>query len=626
MRTIRLASRVSLLALAAATSLPLITLSLPFMTSSPVVAETITLDTAKLARMAGTKVVFESPQTTILTVSATVPEAAEAQAQALKAAGWIAYVPPSTEIRKDDAFEMRTFKKGRQGLTLSVTRSPTKVTNIQLTDNPLTFDLPIAADATDVVFETTRPYASFKTGGTVESALKAFEDGLAADGWSRWAPAPGQTQPSNNVSAEGANVFFVKTGVERPLLVTVNSKPGPLMAVRAEGVAPSLLKPPKQEETAAKEPSPAEEAARKTHTEMDDAMDKAMSGIANSIMTEVESALANGGAGKPITKPAASGGAVQKLLPMTNTESPMPLPEGAEALEIGDGEIEFESAVPVPAVAQFFKAEMKKAGWSQRPSVISRETMEVQNYTKGDKAIDITIMQMGGKARVTARGDGLEREEIAATETPAAEPADQGPDVTLEAEDKGGLPVPTPHSSSGRESTLFRVSVTATVKARLDTVVAFYRAELSKRSWTEETSKAQISAKAATLSFIAPDGPAILSITQKGAETSSMLFIRKTKEAEKSGLMPKPDKVTVLIGNASETDASVKVAGATLKASAGIGVKGPDGPKVEVAPGKQTVTFSFKGGKPETETLDMKAGEIWGILVAPGGALPMQLY
>ncbi len=616
------------MALVIAASLALTLISLPVaLAIKAAAAEPTPLDTSKLPRLSGAKVMFESPQTTILSVSVAVPAAADAQAQALKTQGWIAYVPPSTEIKKTQSFDMRTFKKGRQGLTLMVQSAPQGgATTVQFTEAPIASDMPVPADAADVVFDASRPFVTFTTGAAVRDAFAAFEAGLKSDGWQRWEPAPGQTSPTVEITDEIARMFYVKAGAQYPIYVTVNSKPGPRVLVKAETVPPSLLNPPKAAEAKSSAPSPAEEAARKTHSELSDAMDKAMSGIAEGIMKDVQTSLANGGAAKPAAQETRAAASVA-LSPMNDVETSLPVPEGAEGLSIGDDEVEFESAASVPSLGAFYKGEMKKAGWSMRPSVIARDTMDVQNYSKGGKSIDITIMQMGPKARVTARGTGLQRtaEKSRDASTPG-EAATAAADVKFEAEDKGGLPVPKPHSMAGREATLFRVSVTAAVEAPVSSVVAFYRDALNALSWSEDTTKAKITTQDATLSFTSPDGPAVLSVTQKGSEATSVLFVRKTKDAEASGLMPKAGKVTLLIGNAAEAEASVKAAGKTVKAAPGIGTKNPDGPKLELEPGQQKIVFEFKGGKPESETLDVKAGEIWGILVAPGGALPMQLY
>ena len=172
------------------------------------------------------------------------------------------------------------------------------------------------------------------------------------------------------------------------------------------------------------------------------------------------------------------------------------------------------------ALAAFYRAALKPAGWKEQPSVINQPNMAVMEFSKGGKSISMTVMQMGPKVNVSANGSGLVMAAAKPVETKSAqskpvesksvrakstEPLKPDPDAAL--------PVPTQHSSTGVSSTKFpgsdqsfRTELEASIPAELSDVLAFYRAELSKRGWQEKTDGATVTAERAELAFASPDG------------------------------------------------------------------------------------------------------------------------
>lgn len=99
--------------------------------------------------------------------------------------------------------------------------------------------------------------------------------------------------------------------------------------------------------------------------------------------------------------------------------------------------------------------------------------------------------------------------------------------------------------------------------------------------------------------------------------------MREDDKAKKSGLLAKPGQTKLLFGNYLETEAAITIAGKTIKVSAGAGSKGPDGPTLDVAPGKYP--YKLKGGAPD-DPIEVGADEIWGVMIGPGGVLTLQMY
>jgi hypothetical protein len=332
----------------------------------------------------------------------------------------------------------------------------------------------------------------------------------------------------------------------------------------------------------------------------------------------------------------AADGPVETLRPLADNTAPVPVPETAEDVDYNadSGRLEFNSPSSFKAVVAFYRSVMKPLGWKSQPSVINSPTMVELDYTKSGKDVSFTIMQMGKTVNVTADGSAMENAE----RKPATKNADvasgsadvaassQGADPNLEADVSGGLPVPKEHSLSDGSQTPFRNEVSASVPADLTAVLAFYRRELGKLQWTEDSKGAVVTADRAVIAFAAPDGQAVLKLGRKDGETSVDLAVRNPQAAAKAGIMPRAGQAKMLFGNALPAEAAVTIANKTVKVAGGVGTKGPDGPSLDLAPGKYSYSIKLPGGPARREDVEIGADETWGLLIGPGGVLPMQMY
>ena len=242
------------------------------------------------------------------------------------------------------------------------------------------------------------------------------------------------------------------------------------------------------------------------------------------------------------------------------------------------------------------------------------------------KPANLDLDALLGAVKGKPKADAPEDAEQSAAESAPAKSAVEEEVATLEVEEANGLPFPKPYTQKVATKTGFRTEVQATVSANVDRVLAFYRAELSKKGWTEDSAKTQAAPDKASLVFTTPDGPATLEISTTPTGTSSNLILLLPKEAEARGLMPKPGKAMLVMSNAMEEPVSVTLAGKTYKLDPLAGTTEPNGPLVEVAPGTHKTSLKI-GKKPGIdETIDVKAGEIWGLMFGEGGTLPLQLY
>jgi hypothetical protein len=196
----------------------------------------------------------------------------------------------------------------------------------------------------------------------------------------------------------------------------------------------------------------------------------------------------------------------------------------------------------------------------------------------------------------------------------------------LEADEKSGLPVPKRRTLVGTEGTKFRLTLNVRTAADLASVLAFYRRELAARGWNADDKTAEIARERVQIAYTAPDGPALLKLSREDDETVVSLLLRKSAEAAKSGLLPKPGQTRAMFGNMLDKEAVITINRRTNKVAAGAGAKQPDGPTLNLPPGRYKVALKVAGEPSQSEDVTVGADEIWGLLIGPGGLLPLQMY
>jgi hypothetical protein len=315
--------------------------------------------------------------------------------------------------------------------------------------------------------------------------------------------------------------------------------------------------------------------------------------------------------------PKAPEAALRKL---AENKAPVPVPDTAEEVELdgADGKLEFNSASSVKAVADFYRAAMKEQGWDSRSSVINNANMVVLNFAKAGKAVSFTIMRMGNKTNVSADGPGLKL--AAKSDAPSAIADD------LVAEESGGLPLPKRHTMSVGGQTPFRRDLKASVPLSLTDVLGFYRRELGKLNWKEETQGAIVAAEKAVITYASPGGPAVLKLGRKDGATSVDLVVKNLDAVAKAGIMPKPGQAKIMFGNINTAEAAITFNNKTIKVAAGAGTKGPDGPILDLPPGKYKYSIELSGKPVQNDEVEIGADETWGLMIGPGGVLALQAY
>jgi hypothetical protein len=315
---------------------------------------------------------------------------------------------------------------------------------------------------------------------------------------------------------------------------------------------------------------------------------------------------------------------------LAENKAPVPMPDTAEDVEYdgADGKLEFNSESSLKAVADFYRSAMKEQGWQSQSSVINNANMVVLNFSKAGKSVSFTIMRMGDRTNVAADGSGLK---VAAAQSAApaakAEPANAPASADdLEVEESGGLPMPKRHTMSEGTTTPFRHDLKANVPLSLTDVLGFYRSELGKRSWKEDSKGAVIAADKAVIAYTSPDGPAVLKLGRKDGETTVELVMKNPEAASKAGILPKPGQAKVLFGNINDKEGTIIFNNKPIRVASGAGTKAPDGPALDLAPGKYKYSIRLPGKPAQDDEVELGADEIWGLMIGPGGVLALQAY
>ena len=197
-----------------------------------------------------------------------------------------------------------------------------------------------------------------------------------------------------------------------------------------------------------------------------------------------------------------------------------------------------------------------------------------------------------------------------------------------------GWPRPQPWLISTAKQSPFITSIHVETPLSLSGVLAFYRAELTKRGWTE-TDAAAVEADRAVIAFTTSDGQAQLRLTRQNDKTIADLSRRKPATDDAS-IVSMPGRARLMLGNATEEAAVISINGRSVELAAGIGDnfrsvpatgdKSSAVPDMNLAPGHYSFTLKLASGASEKREFEVAANETWGLLAGSDGIIPLHLY
>jgi hypothetical protein len=573
------------------------------------------LDTGALPRLAGAKELYASPLSTIYAAPVAVADAAAAAAKALASDGWRQYAAANANEAKNADAQIMNFKKGPLALNVLVTKSdPATTANVNYTAKPLANDLPFPPEATDIAFDPNQPLLTCASTQPIAATLAFFTGQLAGMGWS---PAPTGRNPNTD---KAARAYFVRPDHAPLLLVAQRGDDGAtkieLKGVTAEDLAAELA-PARSAGAASAVASAAPAVAGAPAPAPSATPDE----ISAAVAKQVQQATADIAAATTPAAASAADGPIETLAAMAGAPASIPVPATAEAVKFdgAEGSLAFGTASSIKSVVAFYRAAMKPLGWQAEASGIDKPNMVVLDFSKDGKDIELTVMRPIDKTEVEASGEGLVNaaEKVAAASAPTAE--------DLAVEEMGGFPYPNNHTLAESEGTPLRRALTVETELDLKSVLGFYRQELGKRGWKEETG-ATVGDANATLNFTSPDGPAVLKLERKDDKTNVSLVVSNQAKAKASGQMAKPGKVKAMFGNVLSKPVTITINKQSVKVPPGAGANGPGGPTLELPAGTYKVTMKAAGQPDASADVTVGADEIWGFMAGPGGLMPMQIH
>ena len=187
--------------------------------------------------------------------------------------------------------------------------------------------------------------------------------------------------------------------------------------------------------------------------------------------------------------------------------------------------------------------------------------------------------------------------------------------------------MPKRHTMSEGTKTPFRRELKASVPLELTDVLGFYRRELGKLNWKEESKGAAITADRAVVTFTAPRAPPCSSSAARTVRPACSLMVKNPAAAAKAGIMPKPGQVKVLFGNINAARKRRSRSTTSRSRSRPASASRSRTARCSIWRPASTSTRSRLAGKPmQNDEVELGADEIWGLMIGPGGVLALQAY
>ena len=572
------------------------------------------LDTRKLPRLPNTGVVYESRPLTILSTTATVPAAALACRKQLRAAGWQEYGPADATVVENAEQQSVDFRCGPVVVSVFIGVAPAQggKTTLNYSSHLLENELPWPADVAKADFSEHGPTLRTTSSMKLDELVRWYGREMKPLGFE---PNAGWIQ----VHEKSAQIAYKQFSTpQRNLLLR--------LATTDEG----------------------------TKIDIEAISSETLVQLARDAIDAERPALAEQPGQAEADMPAEEGAEVAEA-PKLNARD-IPLPANAEGVHFDEEEMEITlaSETAIRDLVAFFRKALVGETWKENRafSVVTPQAGSFELEGPGGASLrfllintglgdgtSITISVSGMSMAKNARRAGSKppvaeantdeggeplAEQPLAEETPA-EPAPT--DEPLQAEDKEGLPVPTNYTSFGTEKTPFRRTIMAATPAPLAKVVDFYREHLVKAGWKEDAKIAEQQESSAHLVFTGPSGTLHVRLNYTNDETQIELATRSAAAAKKAGILPKPGQARVIFGNPGEKQVKVTLGGKSFTLKAGTGAKKPDGPSLDLKPGKYKVKVEAAGEPAATEEIEVSADGTWAVMVGTElGVLALQVY
>lgn len=554
------------------------------------------VDTQTLPVAKGAKSLYASRVTSMWVSPAPVAEVAGECRGALVAAGWQEYVPANTARSENPEMALMTFRRGAAVVSVYIGVAPAQggKTSIQYSAQLLRAELPWPADVALAEFSDEPAVLHARTQLSFDEALTFYREELKAQGLTMNAALI-------NIGETAASVIYSRFPDEH-YLVRLGQQPEGTQ-IDVESVTSAEIEELARREFPSEE-MPAEPAPPADTASADDA-------------------------------PAAPRGLTARAIP---------LPDDADDVEYDadDEEIRFQSPTAIKKLAKFYRDGLAESGWDEGDiAVVTAQvaTFEMTHESGAELSFMMVNTGLGDGTEVTISTDGLGYGESAEPEpgdtaadeadAPAEEmPAEAGDDAAepLTAEDREGLPTPSDAQGYSQERTPFRRVLTSRSPSSLPRLVEFYRTELTKAGWQEETPDAAPTETAWQSEFSGPEGRLVAKLSRGDEGTEIELAVKNATAAKQAGILPAAGKAKVMFANQGDAPVKVTFGGKPFTVKPGVGTRKPDGPNFDVAPGKYTVQVQVGNRPTVSEKVEVGPDQAWGVMILDGEILALQAY
>ena len=311
----------------------------------------------------------------------------------------------------------------------------------------------------------------------------------------------------------------------------------------------------------------------------------------------------------------------------------LPTPDDAQdvAYDADFGEITYSSPSDIETLVAFYREMLPAEGWEEDDffSLVD-ETTGLLEFERDGDTLFLTMFKDPTSDNIDVSVDVSSAFSLLGSvdSSGTTQSVDTGP-LTADADYDGDFPLPANNSGYFADSSEFRQSLETSSPSDLPTVLEFYLTELAALGWQsvgDTTVAADATSKSVT--FEGPDGELILDLEAVGGETQIIIAARNEEAVAAMGLLPPAGQVRIAFGSFAEEEFTLTIADQTIVLPPGAAEDEPD-PEymIDIAPGSHTYTLTDASGSVvETDTVEFGSDEAWGMIVGPGGVLPIQIY
>jgi hypothetical protein len=329
-------------------------------------------------------------------------------------------------------------------------------------------------------------------------------------------------------------------------------------------------------------------------------------------------------------------GADEALIALPETEAPpggtnIPdflAPADAQDLDYDadSGSISYISPTDVESVIEFYRQSLPAEGWQEDEefSYVS-DTFAFVLFEQGEDSVQVEVLNLDDDTSEVYVDISLAWSLLGIVESGTGDT--MGDSCPLRLVEVKEFPVPSDNTHWQPEdwqSDLRRTAAFAS-PSDLEALVELYETELPEWGW--EFIEHSLDNSEAHLYFEGDGQEFFIDLRTEGNRTVVALTIRNPAAAAEVGIvLPPSGQGRIYLGNFGEAEVVVTIDGQDITIPPDEMETLDEAPFVDLPPGVYTITADIPDFGKASDEIELDAGEVWTIMVAPGGLLPIQAY